>query len=198
MIETFLLFHLPLFSFSTFLRCPCRAISLKTKASHTLGFSYLRDSVPIELTCLFVCFLFPVKWISIKGTVCLYMQRRTLAAAPHTVNISQQGVYRQIDRGVWNSVQRSVARLVILKCVIGILSLKPCFFFVCCCCFFLRWLLPPQALNAYYLPNKNQMGKYVTLHWAYYFLSVTDKHTNTRTNKIPLLFPFSTTTRTIH
>lgn len=21
-----------------------------------------------------------------------------------------------------------------------------------------RWLLPPQALNAYYLPNKNQMG----------------------------------------
>lgn len=22
-----------------------------------------------------------------------------------------------------------------------------------------RWLLPPQALNAYYLPNKNQMGK---------------------------------------
>ncbi|CDQ80736.1 unnamed protein product [Oncorhynchus mykiss] len=24
-------------------------------------------------------------------------------------------------------------------------------------CFPLRWLLPPQALNAYYLPNKNQM-----------------------------------------
>lgn len=24
---------------------------------------------------------------------------------------------------------------------------------------FRRWLLPPQALNAYYLPNKNQMGK---------------------------------------
>lgn len=23
-----------------------------------------------------------------------------------------------------------------------------------------RWLLPPQALNAYYLPNKNQMGKH--------------------------------------
>lgn len=23
----------------------------------------------------------------------------------------------------------------------------------------LRWLLPPQALNAYYLPNKNQMGE---------------------------------------
>lgn len=22
-----------------------------------------------------------------------------------------------------------------------------------------RWLLPPQALNAYYLPNKNQMGE---------------------------------------
>lgn len=23
-----------------------------------------------------------------------------------------------------------------------------------------RWLLPPQALNAYYLPNKNQMGEH--------------------------------------
>lgn len=30
----------------------------------------------------------------------------------------------------------------------SISSISPC-----------RWLLPPQALNAYYLPNKNQMGE---------------------------------------
>lgn len=31
--------------------------------------------------------------------------------------------------------------------------------------FSLRWLLPPQALNAYYLPNKNQMGEFTTNIW---------------------------------
>lgn len=29
-----------------------------------------------------------------------------------------------------------------------------------------RWLLPPQALNAYYLPNKNQMGKGACQDWV--------------------------------
>lgn len=33
--------------------------------------------------------------------------------------------------------------------------------------FFRRWLLPPQALNAYYLPNKNQMGECTTIHCTY-------------------------------
>lgn len=29
-----------------------------------------------------------------------------------------------------------------------------------------RWLLPPQALNAYYLPNKNQMGEASSSPWG--------------------------------
>ncbi|MEQ2244786.1 hypothetical protein ILYODFUR_020716 [Ilyodon furcidens] len=50
------------------------------------------------------------------------------------------------------------------------------------------WLLPPQALNAYYLPNKNQMGKCVTFHCSYSYKCQLLPQASTHTKKT---FPVS-------
>lgn len=99
------------------------------------------------------------------------MQRESLAVGQRTLNISHQGVRGDRRRcfgfclGSGCVSSRQIGDLSV--CMRGIPSLKPCLFDTA---FLLRWLLPPQALNAYYLPNKNQMGECVTLHCAYWYL----------------------------
>lgn len=95
------------------------------------------------------------KWITIKEpSMFLYAQRH------FSCGMLQSGY---LNRG-FGGIKAAV--FVILFSVFGVDrvwgDLVPKTFF--CPIFFLRWLLPPQALNAYYLPNKNQMGECMTSH----------------------------------
>lgn len=83
--------------------------------------------------------------------------KNILNSIAFSIRLSVKKIRQEVDKSVWVSVYLGGGPWGTLAVRGGGISLSlhdPTASMSHC-----RWLLPPQALNAYYLPNKNQMGE---------------------------------------